>query len=232
MPSGTDYLPRTIALRLAWLNAFNTKLAAYMTTFQLPAGAATALANDLAMLSYVFAIQLLLTQNLKDVNAYLTRISDNPDNGVNDPLPVIAALPTAPSTLIHDGIFQRVRALVRRIKGHPNYTNAIGADLGIVGPSITVEFVTPPVAVAKTDGDFTIQIDWKKGKASGVIIQSRRGGETAWTQIGSDTASPFIDSRPPLVADTPETREYRLRYHVNDKPVGPYTDAIIIIASA
>ncbi len=51
----------------------------------------------------------------------------------------------------------------------------------------------------------------------------QRAGETTWTMLGTDTSSPYLDSRPPLVAGQPEVRRYRLRYVVNDVPVGNYS---------
>jgi hypothetical protein len=73
------------------------------------------------------------------------------------------------------------------------------------------------------------RIDWMKGKFDGVDVESQRGDEIDWTKLGRDFRSPFEDERPPLAAGKPEERRYRLRYLINDKPVGEWSDVIVVI---
>ena len=69
-----------------------------------------------------------------------------------------------------------------------------------------------------------VRINWKKGKAQGIAVESQYAGETKWTEIGRDFYSPFIDARHPLEAGKPELRYYRFRYLMHDKYVGIESD--------
>jgi hypothetical protein len=56
-----------------------------------------------------------------------------------------------------------------------------------------------------------------------VIVEGQRAAETAWTLLGTDRFSPYVDGREPLVAGQPEVRRYRMRYLDGDEPVGAYS---------
>jgi hypothetical protein len=45
-----------------------------------------------------------------------------------------------------------------------------------------------------------------------VDIESQRAAKTAWTYLAFDSVSPYIETRPPLVANQAEQRRYRMRY--------------------
>ena len=56
-------------------------------------------------------------------------------------------------------------------------------------------------------------------------------GETAWTLLGQDNFSPYLDGRALLVAGQPEERRYRLRYLDGDELVGEYSDVMAVTVS-
>lgn len=74
-------------------------------------------------------------------------------------------------------------------------------------------------------------LDWVKGKFDGVIIESQRADETAWTRLDRDFRSPFEDERPPLQTSKPEERRYRLRYFVDDESIGEWSDVLVVITN-
>lgn len=57
----------------------------------------------------------------------------------------------------------------------------------------------------------------------GVHIESRRG-TGGWALITIDTESPHEDDRVLLAANTPEVREYRMRFWDKGAPNGDWTD--------
>ena len=121
------------------------------------------------------------------------------------------------------------RALVRRIKAHPNYTPAIGAQLGIEGPDVVVDLSeAKPVLTATPQMSGLVVIDFVKGQSDGVNLYSRRGAETAFTFLARDTASPYIDNRLPLVAGQPEQRHYKAMYVLDDDEVGLPGDELAV----
>ena len=62
----------------------------------------------------------------------------------------------------------------------------------------------------------------KKGHDYLIIEGSVNGG--AFAELGMSNKSPFIDSRPLLVAGQAEVREYRARYYDNGAPSSGWSD--------
>jgi len=121
------------------------------------------------------------------------------------------------------------RALVRRIKAHPSYTTAIGAQLGIEGPDVAVDLSeAKPTLTATPQMSGLVVIDFVKDQSDGVNLYSRRGAETAFTFLARDTASPYIDNRLPLVAGQPERRHYMAMYVLDDDEVGLPGDELAV----
>jgi hypothetical protein len=61
-----------------------------------------------------------------------------------------------------------------------------------------------------------------------VLVESQRANEVAWTNLGTDRFSPFVDTREPLAAGAPEVRRYRLRYLEGDDAVGAYSPTVTV----
>jgi hypothetical protein len=57
---------------------------------------------------------------------------------------------------------------------------------------------------------------------------TKRAAETAWTYLAFDSVSPYIDTRPPLVANQAEQRRYRMRYRDADVPIGEFSDTLTV----
>ena len=143
-------------------------------------------------------------------------------------------MPTVPGitspTLVAPGIIRRTRDLVLRIKAHPNYTEVIGEDLGIIGAEQSPAAEVKPVGTAAALPNHEVKITFVKAGHDGVDVESQRAAETTWTYLAFDGFSPYVDNRPPLVVGQPEERRYRLRYRDNDVPVGEYSDIFVVTA--
>ena len=121
-----------------------------------------------------------------------------------------------------------IRALVRRIKSHPAYTETLGQSLNIVGPEDTTDLqnarptLTPVSVLAGA-----VTIGFNKSIADGVRILTRRGAESGFSLLAVDTVSPYVDTRANLGAG-PETREYCAQYLDADDPVGQISDTLVV----
>jgi hypothetical protein len=113
------------------------------------------------------------------------------------------------------------RALANRVKAAVGYTAAIGQQLGFIGEEDTTDLSTsnptPRPAGAPVAG--SVQIDFNKSISDGVQVFSKRGSETSFTLLAFDTEPPYVDTRPNL-APGPETRQYQVRYVLNDQAIG------------
>jgi len=202
-----DYYPKAEGDLIPWLDNYYTKLGIHATALDIPAAVVTQVQADLASAE----------QQLKNVAA----AKNTWQAAVNAKDDVLGQ------------VQKHVRDRVVIIKRHDNYTDTIGLDLGIIGPSqgqLSADVLTN----AKPDFTATVlpdmvRLDWTKGAFDGVIIQSKRGADTNFTAVDKDTISPYEDDRGNLTKDVPETRTYRMRYLYGDDEVGVWSDEVKVM---
>lgn len=223
-------IPRSDNDLMVWLNNFNTAFAAHAAALGFPDAEVNSLHANTAMVNYLVGDLVpsnksayLASSNYKDL------ILDGPVGSPGGDPPGAPVVSEPPLT-VPPGIVPRLRNLIKRIQLSPNYTEAIGLELGIVGPEgggPSAPAASPkPTLKARSNGPGTVQVDFTKGKFDGVLIESRRAGEDGWRTFGPVNYSPYIDDRPPLEAGKPELREYRARYILRDQTTGDWSDVV------
>lgn len=125
------------------------------------------------------------------------------------------------------GILAWYRDIAARIKADPGYTDAIGADLGIVGTA-DVPGTTPPVLAGLAQTGYNVRVDWAKAGHDGLRIRSQRAGESTWTELGTDITPPYVDNRAPLVSGPPEERRYQAAYVDDDAVTTDWSSTLIV----
>ncbi|QPK62416.1 hypothetical protein IVG45_16380 [Methylomonas sp. LL1] len=122
-----------------------------------------------------------------------------------------------------------VRALTRRIKAHPSYTEALGNLLGIIGPESSMDLsdAKPVLKAADQTGGIVI-LSFQKFKSDGINIYSQRDNESEFIFLARDTQTRYADNRPLLVAGKPELRRYTAVYVHKDAEVGQYSDELVV----
>jgi hypothetical protein len=198
-----DYLPRPDSDFSVWFQSFSSKLPSHAVELNIAPAEITQFSNDAADV----AKKLTDLQNAKTALQSLTQSK-------NDLFAVIE---------------KRIRDKVVVIKHQSGYTEAIGEDLGIVPPKA----IGGSLAADGAKPDFTatvlanmVRLDWVKGQFDGVLIQCKRGTETAFTFLDKDTQSPYEDARPNINPDQHEARIYRMRYLMKDQEIGIWSDEI------
>jgi len=137
------------------------------------------------------------------------------------------------ATANKDTNFDLVRAHsirdVKRGKAHPGNTPAISQALGTVGAEDTTDVANakPTLRLKGPALQGDTKLDFDKSIFDGVIIESKRGNETEWSWLGTDSEPHYQDTRMNL-APGPETRQYRARYLLNDSPVGNWSDILTV----
>lgn len=220
------YFPRTVAERPEWFGTYAVQLPIANATLALPAPAVTANVADARYCEYACGIWLAAAREFGPAaTGAIEELLGGP-GGAAFVLPVftVPALP-AGVVAVPSGALSRIANFVQMIKASPNYTEAIGLQLGIVGPEDATENPLPTftVSVERGSGCECVKIVFKKYGRQGVVIHSKRGGG-AWEMLAIDLASPYLDERPLLAAGQPEVREYRLQYYDDAAPVGGFTD--------
>lgn len=130
----------------------------------------------------------------------------------------------------------RLQVLVRRVKGHPLYTPAIGEQLGIVAPQAAAPAGRGSAAAMDlrprlrgvVGGEGSVTLKFAKQGYTGVALYCRRAGETEFTLLTKQFRSPLVDHRPNLVAGMPEMREYMAQFLRGDTPVGQMSDVLVL----
>lgn len=198
----SDYIPDGANDFLAWHDNFNTQVAALVATFG-------------------------LTQPDVDVVA-----ADNTD--ANDRATVADAAKAAQQAATADrrASFKtaeaNARSLANRLKAHPAYTEALGQQLGIIGPEDTTDLSqAKPTLTAAAVNPGNVTIGFNKSTSDGVMIHGKRGDEQVFVLLAWDTRSPYVDNRPNLNAG-PENREYRAQYFKDDEPIGQFSDVLTV----
>lgn len=223
-----EYLPTTDAELAVWYNNFNLKIPTYATLFGLVAGDTAAIANDTAAIIYMINQVELSKVNTQDRVAYKDLIKKGPIGAVGGAYPGSFVPPTTPAVIVLPGINPRMRLLVKRLKAHPAYTVAIGEDLGIVRDVVVGPVIPKPTGSARSLIGSQVQIKFVKSTFSGVMVESKRGSETAWSVLGTYIRSPFVDTRAPLIAGQPEVRNYRMVYVVGNDQTGDASDVLVV----
>jgi hypothetical protein len=114
-------------------------------------------------------------------------------------------------------------------RGANAHTTALGESLGIEGPEDTTDLSNAqPTLEGRSQGGGLVEISFNKSTSEGVNLCSQREGEALFSFLARDTASPYLDNRPLLVADKPEVRQYRAKYVVGDQEVGNYSDEMVV----
>jgi hypothetical protein len=131
--------------------------------------------------------------------------------------------------------FAALRSTIARIKTNAGYTEAIGADLGIIGSADTFDPNTYKAElkelILSAPGQVTVLFGKARGRIDGVNVYSRIQGTAAWKFLARDTQSPYVDTTPLAEAGKPEIREYRIRGVIDDQKIGDYSDTQQITVS-
>lgn len=222
------YLPSADKDRIVWGKNYNSKFPGYAALLGFTAAETTAVQNDIAMFIYSMDILEIFKTEMQERTQYKDTLRDGPIGKPLGAFPSMPALPVAP-VAVPAGVFPRIMAIVKRAKAHSNYNEAIGKDLGIIGAeqSSVMDDLKPVLTVTKTGGNVIVK--YKKGKADGLQLYSRRGTETEFTLLAVVTKTEYKDTRPNLVPSQAETRQYQAWYFKNDESIGQISDDVTFV---
>ena len=125
--------------------------------------------------------------------------------------------------IVPPGIFPRIAKMVQRIKASPNYTEAIGHDLGIIGSEHIIDPASMKPVLKLVFEGAAVQVQWIKGHAGAVRIEKDSGAGFQFLAI--DSVPDYTDTTPITAA---ATWKYRAMYIINDELVGQWSDVVSI----
>ncbi|WP_396641989.1 hypothetical protein [Methylomonas sp. 2B] len=122
-----------------------------------------------------------------------------------------------------------IRAEVRRIKARANYTDGIGAQLGIDSSSRTGDLSTANPKLSGNDQTGgVVVLSFVKHRSDGVNLYCQRDIDSDWVLLGRATVSPCVDRRPLLTPGKPELRRYTAVFMSKDQEVGQYSQELVV----
>jgi len=130
--------------------------------------------------------------------------------------PPAPAVLTPPAGTPFFGMLTWLFEEIGRWKSAEGYTDAIGADLGIIGSPAIVHSDPPNL----WQGDValnSVELLFNLFEHDGIWLESLRQGETVFTFLATDTGSPYVDNRPVKTPGQAEWRDYRACWWDADK---------------
>lgn len=227
-----DYYPSRIGDQVNWLDNYAVKLPLHGPTVGATAAEVTASTNDARWCNYVLGTWL---SSVRNFSPSTTDAVDDVLTGAGVGAIVLPTFVTPPLpagiTVPPPGALTRIFTLIAKMKLSPNYTEAIGTDLGVVGAEETAKPLPKFRAeMLQGTGCQCVKLTFAKYTHMGVYIEGRRG-TGAWEFLAVDTESPYMDERPLINATAPEVREYRMRFWDKGTPNGDWTDVLKVTVS-
>lgn len=224
-------LPKDNNERVAWSLNFEQEFPALAGGLGFSNAEMTALLQDSAAMRHAILNAQAGAAFSKACTAFKNELLGGVGENATTPAVPVWTLTPPPPEAVEAGVIERLSRAMNRAKLSAGYTQTIGETLQIATQPVDTA-IPPDAKPSATSTSMTgsvVRLDWKKGIFDGIFIESQRGDETVWTRIGFDMRSPFEDDRAPLVAGKPEERRYRLRYFVDNKEVGVWSDVIVVI---
>ena len=223
------YLPPGDPPKVSWLKNLANKTPTYAVVLDITPAEQTSIDNDAAIYEYiVITMQPAYKTKVQDITSFKNIMRDGP---LGTPTPLIPAAPTLPAapTMVEPGIFKRVAKFVQRLKSHPNYTENIGEDLGIVGGEMTFEqSELKPELKGDLDANRP-KIIWQKGPfADSIDLYVDRQLDDNYEYLTNDSEPDYIDTYPMPSDVASAVYRYKGIYRIGDEQVGQYSDPITI----
>lgn len=223
--SGIDWYPSLLTRRVTWHATFAGAAAINGTDYGLTPDQVTQIGIDAENVRRMVIYGVELNDFRQAATAFRNAFLDGPLGGLAPVAPTAPAIDGLdPGSL--PGIGARTRRYVAIIRASPRFDASVGESYGIVTPESRPPGV-PDLRVAALPSS-QVMIKITKRRNAVIAIYSRRG-DGAWEMIGVATRAKFNDARPPLVAGTPEVREYRVRAVRNDVPTGDYSGIVTAV---
>jgi len=211
MPTN-NFFPTSEDAQLVWLSHYALKLPINGPICGLIADEVLSTQKDLSY--YIWMLQNWHPATRRDALGATShkQLMVNGAGTENVPHPQPTLFPDAPPATT-PGIQKRLFAQISRIKTNSNYTDIIGQDMGIIGISSTVQYLTPEFTASVEQGatGSQVRLDFMKHGHDGIWIESRiNGGE--WKFLSVSTIKPYLDVSPLATGNSHEAREYRMRW--------------------
>jgi hypothetical protein len=226
------YYPTSAPEQIIWLENFRNKLAAAAAAAGLTAPQVAAAVADARWVLYILGSWLPAVRAwTKACTAAALQAQSSQGSGLMA-LPVFTP-PALPAGVVpvNEGALDRLFALVQTIKQSTGFTEAIGADLDVIGTEETGPDLATLQAVITAEVQVgTVKIGWDWGGHSAFLdmieLQVDRSDTKGFVFLANDTTPGYTDSAPFPAALAKWT--YRAIYRVGDDRVGVWSAPVSV----
>ncbi len=216
--------------QVLWFSNLQSKAAGYYTPLDISTGRQTKLTLTLNWLIWTWQVY---APTRRPEGPASTKWRNDIATGTPDPMtsavPPVPASLTPPSGTPYFGMLTWLFEEIARWKTAEGYTDTIGKDLGVIGAAATTHTDPPGLTQGKLALN-SVELLFTLYEHDGVWIECQRQGDAGFSSVGSDTASPWTDTRPVKVPGTPEWRDYRACWWDHSTPsmqFGPVLRVIV-----
>lgn len=224
------WFPQSLPARAMWYRNFYEKFSDVATSLGFSAADVAAVEQDNQVMQFLAQTTASLDSYEDAVKKYLAIITEG---DIGNPAPMFPAdLKFILPVLVATGIFERLVKLVERIKVAPNYTEEIGALLGILPTetgSVSPDSVKPSIkAFASANGyEFSIVVSDRE-KATQWNVEILREGQTSWQTIKTATGKSVDVEVQPTQEGKPERIQARVQLIKNNEDYGQPSDPTFV----
>jgi len=204
------------------MDNFATKLPTYAVTLGLLPADVAANKADSDFVRFAILGKTRADEYKQDWTKLKDQVRYGIGGNVLGPFPLAVDV-TTPPPAVAVGVEERFRALVKRIKAHPNYTKGIGETLGIEAPvSSTDPILGKPTFKIYIDSSHPV-LKWVKGAFQGVEIWADHADGKGWVKQERDFHSPYADKHPLPAVGTSAVWKYKMIYLIKDETIGEWS---------
>lgn len=226
MIPSSKWFPTSLAERSAWYANLATQFDDVAISLGFTAADVTAVNDDHALLQSITAITMELDSYAAAVRQYRKIVTEG---NTGDPTPAFPAMPTyVIAAAVPTGLFERLDSLVKRIRVAPNYTNEIGALLGIMpsNPSpVPPVDMQPTLKTVSMPGSIVL-VSFVRGETDGIVVETKLDNADVWTDAGRFFKSPAELVIPQNAQSLPRSVQVRARYVEGNTPVGQLSPVV------
>lgn len=211
--------------RAAWYQNFSFNFSGVALSLGFTAGDISSVGDDAEAMLFLADTALKVEAYASAATQYRRIITQGnigePKPAFPDPL----VLPAAPG--VTTGIFERLDDLVKRIRVAPNYTDEIGALLGILVSPIEpgpVDEIQPEIKALSMPGS-VVRVSFVRGKSDGVLIETKID-KANWAETGRYFKSPADITIPENSENLPRAVQVRARFIDGNTPVGQFSPVV------
>ncbi|MEP7169182.1 MAG: hypothetical protein ABI855_07400, partial [Bacteroidota bacterium] len=133
-----------------------------------------------------------------------------------------------PPAVTPAGIFTIISGIVARIKGHADYTEAIGEDLRIIGADIIIDYAELKPSLKVTIDVSSPKIKYKKNRTNGLNIYADHDDEQGMLFLRFISKTTTVDKTDLQPAQNSAVFKYIGIYVVDDTEVGIPSDEVTV----